>query len=62
MGTLDSLLNFFIPIAVAIFIVFIVLYPFRVPLGKAWEAIQNWKSGREESEVELNVYKSINYE
>ena len=60
--SLDSILNFVIPIAVAIFIVFIVLYPFRVPLGKAWKKIQEWKDGRENSEEELNIYKSINYE
>ena len=62
MGTLDSILNFTIPIAVTIFIVFIVLYPFRVPLGKAWNKIKEWREGREESEEELNIYKSINYE
>ena len=60
--SLDSILNFVIPIAVTIFIIFICLYPFRVPLGKAWNAIKNWREGREDSEEELNIYKSINYE
>ena len=62
MGTLDSILNFIIPIAVTIFIVFIVLYPFRVPLGKAWNKIKQWREGREDSEEELNINKYINYE
>lgn len=62
MGTLDSILNFTIPIAVTIFIVFIVLYPFREPLGKLWKIIQNWRNNKEESEEELNINKYINYE
>ena len=59
---IDGILNFVIPIVVTIFIVFIVLYPFREPLGKLWNVIKNWKNGREDSEEELNIYKSINYE
>ena len=62
MGMLDDILNFTIPIAVTIFLVFIILYPFREPLGKAWNKIKEWKDGRESSEEELNIYKSINYE
>jgi len=61
MATLDSILNFIIPPAVGIFIIFIVLYPFREPLGKLWNKIGEWRSNREES-YEDTLVKSITYE
>lgn len=59
--TLESILNFVIPIAVGFFVVFIVLYPFREPLGKLWEWVRGWNYERE-TNYEDNIVKTINYE
>lgn len=60
--SLDSILNFIIPIAVTIFIMWILYVPFKEPIDKLFNTIKGWKEGREEEEVELNVTKYINYE
>lgn len=59
--SLNSILDFIIPVVVVIFVIFICLYPFRVPLGKLWNKIKDWRSNREES-YEDNSVKVIRYE
>ena len=59
---IDSLLNFIIPPAIIVFLAWILYLPFKKPLDALFAKIRDWKDNREESEVELNVNKYINYE
>ena len=62
MGTIDDILNFIIPPLIVVFLIWILYVPFKEPIDKLIRAIKNWKENRDESEVELNVNKYINYE
>ena len=60
--SLDAILNFIIPIAVWIFIAWILYVPFKEPIDKLWNKIKEWKEGREEEPAWENITKSIEYE
>ena len=61
--SLDAILNFLIPIAVWIFLAWILYVPFKEPINALVRKIKEWKDGREEEEPwELNTIKSIEYE
>ena len=60
--TIDAVLNFIIPPLVAIFIGWILYYPFREPIGKLIRKIKDWRENRENVEPELNVNRYIQYE
>jgi len=62
MSWIDSLLNFIIPPAIVIFLGYILYKPFKEPIDAIFRKVKNWRENREESETELNIYKSINYE
>ena len=59
---IDSLLNFIIPPAVVIFLAYVLLNPFREPLGRLWNTIKNWKDSRGEQEIELGMNRYIEYD
>jgi len=59
--SLDSILNFIIPIAVWCFLAYILYVPFKEPINKLWSKISEWRSNREESYEDTSV-KVINYE
>jgi hypothetical protein len=60
--TLDSILNFIIPILVWIFLGYILYKPFKEPLDKLFSKIGEWKENRQEEGYEENIVKSIYYE
>jgi len=60
--TLDAILNFVIPIAVWIFIGWILYVPFKEPINALIGKIRDWREGREEEAPWENITKSIEYE
>lgn len=60
--TLDSLLNFIIPIAVWIFLGYILYKPFKEPIDALVNKIREWREGKEEETPWESQYKTLEYE
>jgi len=60
--TLDSILNFVIPIIVFCVLGYVLYKPFAEPIGKLWNKISDWRENRGQEESEIEIIKSITYE
>jgi len=60
--TLESVLDFLIPIAVWIFLAFVLYKPFKEPIDALWNKIQDWREEKGDENPWENITKTIEYE